>query len=978
MPIIGKQKLCSTALSNFSRFVGFDGTLIYQNQSILKAIIANNKIAKPYCDCFAEGEEDGLGNVIWWTEPWQETPVLYNDLSETAKQQYLSVFESTRQVYANAIQNIKVPAYAMILRDVLQTLSLDNAYCFDNKMVFVAWGMMLDTMKAHTIGSIIVPDSGIRHVSKIKVEFSCVNGKLQDRTRSLLFVDPGTVIEESQIPAIIPNEGYSEIEWVPGNPIGCRITQKTRFEAVCKPEEREEGPIVIPPHDFPPKDPDEHKHKCTFVAGDNGTIDGNDTHFVQDGACVQEDLVPNVHDNKGYHFVGWDKDPKVPVREDTVYTAQYKRIPWWRRFGLWLCGLGSLIWGWLCGLWHWLIAHWWRILLAILLLLALLFLLRCCNCCHGVVPPMGPEDLNLGAADPNVGRGGIYNPGDPYTPNPTDGAYEGVLPPSEGVLQPIDDEVIENPGGATIVANQINIMMENEDRNIGDLAVKFKQLYPGSEYQVTYYDNVTKRMNVVVPASERISIKGKLPQQVAPEFQIFVFDEALFEGAYIPNDPDFNTRRSWYLEKIDVLKAWDITRGSPEISVAIVDNGFNLKHPEFKGRICGEYNVWRHSSKVDAHEVDHGTHVAGIALASMDNGVGCCGIAPRCAFIPVQVADDMDRMTTTSILDGILYSIYQGADVINVSLGQDLNGVDAYPEAVQQDLINNHFKEEERLWKKVMQIAEKHHSIIVFAAGNDNVLAGIDPQQRSNGCIVVSATNKKGQNITKAEFSNYGSYSTVSAPGVDIYSCYKSGYETESGTSMAAPVVTGVVALMKSVKRDLTIQEVRCILQSTGVASSDRIGPLVQAYEAVSMVSKGAPCVDEESNSDEPVIHHGDVEISLTWNNKNDLDLICVDPDGTMISFKNRNSASGGALDVDMNCQEPFRNDPIEHIYWPVGGAPAGTYSVGVVYYAQHDDRVQVPFNVSVKANGQIKNYQGNAVTPNKMSIIPICKFVVE
>lgn len=973
MPIIGKQQLCSTPLSNFNKFVGFDGTLIYQNHSILTALISNNKIPKPYCDCFAEGEDDRHGNVIWWTEPWQETPVLYNDLPETSKQHYKTVFESTYQVYASAIQNIKVPTYAKILKDVLDTLSLDNAYCFDNKIVFVAWGMMLDTMKACTIGTIIVPLIETKHASKIKVEFGCVNGKLQDITKRLLFVDSGTAIEPSQVPAIIPDEGYSDVEWTPVSPIGYCVTQKMKFEAVCKPKKTTDDASSIHPIGG---GTDAAPHKCSFVSGENGSLDGPDTQWVQDGRCLPDDAIPLINANNGYTFIGWDKDTQKPVYDDVTYTAKYKKMPWWRRFWLWLCGLGALIWGWLCGLWRWLVAHWWRLLLALLLLAALLFLLRCCDGCHRVALPLGPEDTEAAAIDPNVGRGGIYNPGDPYHPNPTDGAYDGVLPPSEGVLLPIGDEVIENPGGATIVANQINILMENEDRNIGDLAVKFKQLYPAAEYQVTYYDNVTKRMNVTVPVTERLSIKGKLPQQVAPEFEIFVFDEAMFEGTYIPNDPDFNSRRSWYMEKINVLKAWDITKGSPEISIAIVDNGFNLKHPEFKGRICGAYNVWRHSSKIDAHEVDHGTHVAGIALASIDNKTGCCGIAPQCMFIPVQVADDKDRMTTTSILDGILYSIYQGADVVNVSLGQSLNGLDAYPESAQQELIANHFKEEERLWRKVLQIAEKHHCVIVFAAGNDNVLAGIDPQQRSTACIVVSAINKKGQNITKADFSNYGSYSTISAPGVDIYSCYKSGYETESGTSMAAPVVSGVVALMKSVKRDLTIQEVRCILQSTGIASSDRIGPLVQAYEAVDMVAKGTPCTETET-AEELVIHHGDVEISLTWDNENDLDLVCVDPAEDMIWFNNRASASGGALDVDMNCNNPYVRNPIEHIYWPVGGAPAGTYSVGVVYYAKHDRTVRTPYRVSVKANDCVQYYQGELTYPNKESVIPVCTFTV-
>lgn len=969
MPIIGKKLLCATALNNFNQFVGFDGGRLYQKFDTLKAVISYHGIPHPYCDCFAQAEEDNNGNVNWWTEPWNEVPTLFKDLPDEIKHSYEMVFENTRQIYVSAIKGCKVPLYAKILNDVIQTLSLENAYCFDKKIVFVAWGMVLDNMKAQTLGSIVVPYVENSHTQKIKVTFECQNGTLKDKTRAVLFVDKGTLLDKTDTPIIIPNPNHNIIEWMPFDPQEYCVTKNCTFVAICKEVEGEKEKDIIKPTEQgkTPTTEQNVKHKCTFESGKHGKIDGGNIQWVKDGCCLSEDQFPSIKANKGFEHVGWDKNTQEPIYSDIVYTAKFKKKPWWRRFGIWLSGL-----------WRWMRLNWWKLLLALLLLLLLLFLLKCCRGYSRTSVPLGPEDSAEVVRDPNMGRGGIYNPGSPYRPNPTDGEYSDILPPQEGVLPPVGDEIIDNPDEPPIIANQINIVMENVDRHIGDLARKFKQLYPGANYEVIYYDNVTKRMNVTVPSIERTSIKQQLPQQVAPEFDIFVFDEALFEGRYIPNDPDFNSNNSWYLEKINLLKAWDITKGSQDISVAIVDNGFNLKHPELKSRICGPYNVWRHSDKVDAHKVDHGSHVAGIALASMDNGKGSCGIAPHCSFIPIQVADDRDRMTTTSILDGILYAIYQGADVVNVSLGQNQDGFDAFPEDVQRELIRSHFKEEERLWNKVMKIAEKHHCVIVFAAGNDNVLAGIDPLQRSQDCIVVSAVNRQGRSIAKADFSNYGEFSTVSAPGVDIYSCFRDGFASLSGTSMAAPVVTGIVALMKSIKRDLTVQEIRCILQTTGLQSTDRIGPMVQAYEAIEKVSRGEKCEMVEERADSVVIHHGDVEISLMWNNLNDLDLVCEDPSGEIISFQHKAAASGGSLDVDMNCSNPLHSDPIEHIYWPVGGAPQGKYRVSVIYYARHDENiVRTPFLITVKANGQQKQYQGELTIPDKKHIIPICTFEV-
>jgi subtilisin family serine protease len=404
--------------------------------------------------------------------------------------------------------------------------------------------------------------------------------------------------------------------------------------------------------------------------------------------------------------------------------------------------------------------------------------------------------------------------------------------------------------------------------------------------------------------------------------------------------------------------------------VAIVDNGFNLKHPELSSKIVQPYNVWKHSDEIFPQQVDHGTHVAGIALAAADNGKGICGIAPNCKFMPIQVADKRGMMTTTSVLDGILYALYQGADVVNVSLGEQFTGLSQFSRSAQQDLIRNHFKEEERLWREIMRIAANHNATIVVAAGNDNVLAGIDALQRPELFITVSAIDKNNRNFGKAEFSNYGPFSTISAPGVGIYSSVdKNDYQIMDGTSMAAPIVTGAVALMKSMNGAITTKQIICILQNTGIETQGNIGKLIQLDKALQKIQSG------ETVNCTPAPSTGEVQVLLSWNNYNDLDLICTDPENNPVWYKNKHVPSGGLLEIDMNVEYPDSKTPIENIYWEPGTAPDGTYNVYLLYYKKHTDIDETPYRIKVKYGGKTKDYSGVIKTEDKA--IHICTFTL-
>lgn len=103
----------------------------------------------------------------------------------------------------------------------------------------------------------------------------------------------------------------------------------------------------------------------------------------------------------------------------------------------------------------------------------------------------------------------------------------------------------------------------------------------------------------------------------------------------------------------------------------------------------------------------------------------------------------------------------------------------------------------------------------------------------------------------------------------------------------------------------------------------------------------------------------GDIQISLLWNNFNDLDLHVICPSGERISYQNKHSRCGGELDVDMNAGGRNSREPVENIYWPKGQSPKGKFQVFVHHYANHGDRDPTAFRVAVTIGGEIRPFSG-------------------
>ncbi|HEY0971409.1 MAG TPA: S8 family peptidase [Gemmatimonadales bacterium] len=209
---------------------------------------------------------------------------------------------------------------------------------------------------------------------------------------------------------------------------------------------------------------------------------------------------------------------------------------------------------------------------------------------------------------------------------------------------------------------------------------------------------------------------------------------------------------------------------------------------------------------VTGPDAEHGTHVAGIIAAVRGNGVGIDGIAPSVRIMGVRAVPDGDERDK-DVANAIRYAVDNGAHVINMSFGK------AY--SPRKDAVD-----------EAVRYAESKGVLLVHAAGNDGEdlekkpnfpTPRLDSNTVARNWITVGASSWKGLDSLAAPFSNYGNEEVdVFAPGVDILSTIPGGeYERNSGTSMAAPVVTGLAALLMSYYPSLTATDVRRIIMES-------------------------------------------------------------------------------------------------------------------------------------------------------------------
>jgi len=291
----------------------------------------------------------------------------------------------------------------------------------------------------------------------------------------------------------------------------------------------------------------------------------------------------------------------------------------------------------------------------------------------------------------------------------------------------------------------------------------------------------------------------------------------------VPNDPCISSQ--WGLNNsmgtdIDAPEAWDITMGAPEVTIAILDSGVDQDHEDLAAKLVANENFTTSSTVDDL--LGHGTHVAGIAAAATNNGIGIAGVGYDCSIMNIKVLGDDGIGYTSWIANGIIFAADSGAKVINMSLGGS-------------SLSKTLNRAVDYAWDKGV--------VLVAAAGNSSSSKKEYPASYTN-CIAVAATDQNGD---KAYFSNFGKWVNVAAPGVSIYSTLPNhsnhigtDYGYLNGTSMAAPYVAGLAGLVWTTNYGTSNSSVRNRIESTAdravegdIYSKYRI-PRINAFSAVS------------------------------------------------------------------------------------------------------------------------------------------------
>ncbi len=292
------------------------------------------------------------------------------------------------------------------------------------------------------------------------------------------------------------------------------------------------------------------------------------------------------------------------------------------------------------------------------------------------------------------------------------------------------------------------------------------------------------------------------------------FEKDVVVKALFPNDPKYILQ--WHLKSINTDKAWDYVTGNPEIIVAVIDTGVDYNHPDLKR------NIWVNKDEVPSNGIDddgngyvddyygydfvnndgdpiddngHGTVVAGIIAAEINNSLGVAGIA-QVKIMVLKVLDRNGSGYESDVAEAIRYAVDNGANIVSMSLGGS---------------------EYIKLLEDACNYAWNKNVLLVAASGNDGG-KDIDYPAKFQSVIAVGSVNQEDK---LSSFSDFGREQELVAPGEGILSTYTGmSYKSMSGTSAATPQVSGVAALLLSVNPTLSNRDVRKILQQ----SADDLG----------------------------------------------------------------------------------------------------------------------------------------------------------
>lgn len=299
----------------------------------------------------------------------------------------------------------------------------------------------------------------------------------------------------------------------------------------------------------------------------------------------------------------------------------------------------------------------------------------------------------------------------------------------------------------------------------------------------------------------------------------------------VVNDPYVLDGSAYYLEQAGITEAWEVSKSEKAVTVAVLDTGCRMDHEDLKENLLPlAYDVIKDqplesvsnqdggNTGEDAgddvqeiHDTGHGTHVCGLVAAQAGNGKGIAGTSYNAQILPVKIFDDNTNLTDTkSVYEGLKYcqklideEKVTNLHVINMSMG-------AYRDSFSGvDLL---------LKEQIERMTYEYNVLCVCAGGNgDFGVASTDGLYPSDfdASFSVTALDRNGNNCS---WSDYNMDKDISAPGEAILSTYSTqanAYCVKSGTSMAAPIVSGISALLWAKYPDLTVSEVKAALLST-------------------------------------------------------------------------------------------------------------------------------------------------------------------
>ena len=314
--------------------------------------------------------------------------------------------------------------------------------------------------------------------------------------------------------------------------------------------------------------------------------------------------------------------------------------------------------------------------------------------------------------------------------------------------------------------------------------------------------------------------------QSRPEVEFAETDSLLKPQQISPNDPLYP---AWYLEKIEAPNAWTITTGSSNVVIAVLDTGVDGTHPDLAAKLVPGWNIYNNND--DTRDVyGHGTPVAGVAGASSNNGIGVASVAWGCGLMPVRVSDFSGMAPASTIASGLSWAADHGARIANIS----------------------YYVTGNKTISSAAKYFQSKGGVVVAGAGNYGTTETI---QDDPYIVTVGATDP--QDVIYY-YSNRGNNLDLVAPGNNTTTLIGGLYGAGGGTSFAAPVVSGVAALMFSVNPSLTPTDVVDLLK----ANADDLGPVgwditygsgrVNAARAVAAAANWTGVVQEPPRQKKP------------------------------------------------------------------------------------------------------------------------------